>query len=97
MGIGVGIARIQYLSRPTNCTVYGFMRYLVHNRYDADWELSAEGNLLAEYSRPTMRRMVDRYAESRSLGSGDKDRVMDWAFGLSWNERTDTIMLHLWW
>ena len=97
MGIDVGIARIQYGHAPPRGVVYEFTRFLIHHNHDADWRLASEENVLVEYSQDSMRRMVERYAEAQGLGEDERSMVLRWAFGLPWNNDTETVMLHMSW
>ena len=94
MGLDVGVVRIDYGHAPRG-PAYGFAWYLVHNNHEADWGFSRCENVLSEYTRGNMLARVDDYVEKENLRPNDKTLILNWVYGLAWNE--DTVMLHLGW
>ena len=95
MGLDVGVVQIDYQHRPPRGPAYEFARYLIHNSDDADWGFSEGTNVMVEYSLGDMLNHVDEYVESEGLDFNNRIRVLNWVYGLPWDD--ETIMLHLGW
>ncbi len=94
MRLGVGVVKINYLSRPSE-PAYGFLQYLAINACAAEWGGGWEGNAIFELTRRRMLALGRLYGKQDGLSQEERKRITEWINELPWDD--DTIMLHLDW
>ena len=93
MGLDIGIISIRYLERPLGVA------------YEFAWELAAEANAFAymggpgnsygPFNRGQLSRMLQSFAQQRSLTQEQISEIQSWIDSLPWNG--DDIELHFNW
>ena len=93
MGLDIGIMSVQILERPRELA-YRFAWELAHEA-SVYGTMSGDGNSLGFFNKPEVRRLLDEFAEQRTLSPEQTAEVWNWVETLPWDR--DYIELHFNW